>query len=99
VALELTLGALPLAEGVAEVAEALGADPHRLAATAGEDYELCACVAASSQDLLTREWDARAGLPALTWIGRVVEGPGELRFAEAGAGLTAGELSGYEHSP
>ena len=42
--IELTLAALPLAEGVAEVAAQIGADPRILAATAGEDYELCACV-------------------------------------------------------
>ena len=41
--LVLDLAALPLAPGVAEVAAALGEDPQAFAATAGEDYELCAC--------------------------------------------------------
>ena len=46
VRLELSLAALPLADGVAEVAGALGADPRAFAATAGDDYELCVCVPA-----------------------------------------------------
>ena len=45
VRIELDAAALPLAEGVAEVAAALGVDAAELAATGGEDYELCACVA------------------------------------------------------
>ena len=44
VTLELDAAALPLAEGVAEVAAALGTDPLELAATGGEDYELLVCV-------------------------------------------------------
>ena len=44
VTLELTLAALPLADGVAEVAAALGVDPRAFAATAGDDYELCVCM-------------------------------------------------------
>jgi thiamine-monophosphate kinase len=45
VRLEIDLDALPLGEGVAEVAAALGVAPWTLAAGAGEDYELCVCVA------------------------------------------------------
>ena len=44
VRIELSLSSLPLADGVAEVAGELGVDPRTFAATAGEDYELCACV-------------------------------------------------------
>ena len=33
-----------MAPGVAEVARALGTDARELAATGGEDYELCVCV-------------------------------------------------------
>ena len=44
VTLALDAAALPLAPGVREVAEALGRDPLELAATGGEDYELCACL-------------------------------------------------------
>ncbi len=94
--LELELSALPLAAGVAEVAAALGEDPASFAATAGEDYELCACVApAARASLQARFADPRSGLPALTWIGRVTgsQRPGALRFRDA-----PGPLSGYEHS-
>jgi thiamine-monophosphate kinase len=68
-----------------EVAAALGADPRELAATAGEDYELCACVAPA---------DARRAQQAagLTWIGRVAAGAG-VSFAGA-----AGPLRGFEHA-
>ena len=65
VRLTLDAAALPLASGVAEVARALGRDPAELAATGGEDFELCVCVGA----------DDRAAAEAaaeLTWIGAVV---------------------------
>src|SRR5204862_4057303 len=45
VCLELALRSLPLDDGVSEVAGELGVDPGEFAATAGEDYELCACLA------------------------------------------------------
>lgn len=75
--------ALPLAEGVAEVAAAAGRDPRELAATGGEDYELLAAIPPSAVDR------ARRAAPcALTPIGRVEEGTPELR------GLPPG---GWEH--
>jgi thiamine-monophosphate kinase len=84
VRLELELAALPLAPGVAEVAAAIGVEPAVLAATAGEDYELCACVPPA----------AVAGLAAIgiSEIGRVVAGKPAVGFSGRG------ELSGYEHS-
>jgi len=96
VAIELSLGSLPLADGVAQAAAQLGADPHAFAASAGEDYELCVCIPASSRRLAE---EAVAALTLrLTWIGRVAEGVG-VSFTDA-AKLTSGasELSGYEHS-
>ena len=42
--LEIDLDALPLAPGVADVAAAARREPAELAATGGEDYELCVCV-------------------------------------------------------
>jgi thiamine-monophosphate kinase len=98
VRLELDLTALPLADGVAEVATSLGTDPATFAATAGEDYELCACLPASARHTIEAEWPGRGGAGAdsvsLTWIGRVAEGSAAVEFAGA-----PGELSGYEHSP
>jgi thiamine-monophosphate kinase len=97
VGIQLELAALPLADGVAEVAGQLGIDPPTFAATAGEDYELCVCLPPGARALIETEWESPAARshPALSWIGRVLEGPGGLEFADA----TGGELSGYEHSP
>jgi thiamine-monophosphate kinase len=94
VRIELEAGRLPRDGGVDAVAAALGVRPEVLAATAGEDYELCACVPAAARAALEREWDAR-GLAPLTWVGEVHEA------AKAGPCLeftdVAGELSGWEH--
>ena len=43
--IEIDLAALPLAPGVAEVAEQLGVPAAELAATGGEDFELCVAMA------------------------------------------------------
>jgi thiamine-monophosphate kinase len=83
--LELTLASLPLADGVADVARALEADPGAFAATAGEDYELCVC-------LPPEALHAVDGVE-LTPVGRVLDGPAGVSFADASGGL-----SGYEHS-
>lgn len=87
VGIVLDAGALPVAPGVREVAAALGADPVELAATGGEDYELCACVPPGR-----REAAEAAGL---TWIGEVVEGPADLTWRGAAAG--AERWRGWEH--
>jgi thiamine-monophosphate kinase len=71
VRIELRLDALPVAEGVAEVASELGVDPRVLAATSGEDYELCVCL------------PARSSPSNMTWIGSVVEGPPGAVFLDA----------------
>jgi len=78
VALEIDLEALPLPDGV---------DDPRLAASGGEDYELCVCVGAGQVAA------ASAAVSDLRWVGRVVEGSGA-RFHDAGGPC---ELDGYEH--
>ena len=96
VRIELDLAALPVAAGVADVAGQLGADPATFAATAGEDYELCACVPERARAVVESDWHVTSDV-ALTWIGRVIYDPARpagLEFAGA-----TGELSGYEHSP
>ena len=96
VRIELELSALPLAAGVAEVAGQLGQDPAAFAATAGEDYELCVCLPPAARPATAAALDTEItarGLPALTWIGRVLDGPGGVSFTDV-----AEELSGYEHS-
>ncbi len=87
--LALDLDRLPLAAGVAEVAAALGAEPRAFAATAGEDYELLACVPPARAAAA----EAAAGEAGLTWIGEVTAGEPGLDLA---GGPTAG-LAGWEH--
>jgi thiamine-monophosphate kinase len=87
VALELDADALPLADGVAEVAAALGMEPAELAATAGEDYELCFCVPPEARAA------AEAAAP-VTWIGRAHDGPPRLAWRGA---ASAAAWRGYEH--
>jgi thiamine-monophosphate kinase len=89
VAIAIDLAALPLAPGVADVARQLGVDAAELAATAGEDYELCACVAPG---------DAAALGGAVTLVGRVgATAPG----AEPGVSFAGAAgprpLRGHEH--
>ncbi len=87
VRIELELSRLPVAPGAAEVATQLGQEPARFAATAGDDYELCVCVASSG--LVGPDSDR----PAITWIGRALDGVPGLALAGVDD-----ELSGYEHS-
>jgi thiamine-monophosphate kinase len=81
VAVRIELEALPLQDGVREVAAAADLDPLDLAAAGGEDYELLVALAPE------RERQARAALErlglALTVIGAADTGAGvELRSAE-----------------
>jgi thiamine-monophosphate kinase len=93
VALRIDAASLPLAKGVAEVAAAAGRDPHELAVSGGEDYEL---LAALPPQRLT-EASARLGEAAETTlapIGGVEAGAGvEIRLP--GGGLL--EAQGYDH--
>ena len=86
VCLEVDLAALPRPAGLDAVAAQLGTDPAVLAATGGEDFELCAClpdaVAAALGDDLTR-------------VGTVCEGPPGVRLL--GPGGEPVEARGFEH--
>jgi len=93
VGLQLTLAELPRDEGVDAVAAALGADPTAFAATAGEDYELCACLPASAPALLAADPELAARLGPISWIGLVRDGHVGLSFTDGDA---AG-LRGFEH--
>ncbi|HEX5924292.1 MAG TPA: thiamine-phosphate kinase [Baekduia sp.] len=92
VMLEIDLDALPVTPAVARVAAQLDILPGVLAATAGEDYELLACLPPAAAVALGA---------TVTTIGRVTEvdrahprgGPG-VRFAGAGADRP---LRGHEH--
>lgn len=94
IALELELEALPLQPGLCELCEALGQgqDPRVLAASAGDDYELCVCVPPSARHVA--EAAARSCGIDLAWVGRVRGGPPRATFA----GSDRPELRGYEHS-
>jgi thiamine-monophosphate kinase len=83
VRLRLDARALPRAPGVDAVAAALGVAAAELAATGGEDYELCACLPAA------------ADVPGLTWIGEVVAGAPGVEWLGAPPGADA--WRGYEH--
>ncbi len=93
VRLALSLPALPLAEGVSEVAAQLAREPGAFAAAAGEDYELCVCAPGAARAAIESALAASgAQAPLITWIGRVVEGEPDVEFS----GSTT-PLHGYEH--
>lgn len=81
---ELDLEAVPLAAGVADVASQLGLPGWELAATGGEDYELCACLPAGQAPPSA----------SMRVIGLIADGPPGLSTSDA-----AGErrLAGYQH--
>jgi thiamine-monophosphate kinase len=87
VTLHVDLDALPLADGVADVARRLGVPAWELAAAAGEDYELCFCVA-------REDGPAAESAAPLTWIGSVSQGPPELVLSTAGVPQT---VRGFQH--
>jgi thiamine-monophosphate kinase len=93
VRLELELARLPLAGGLAEAARELSCDPAELAATGGEDYELCTCAPPRARNVV--EAAVRQADPALriTWIGRVAQGEPGVSFLDAN-----GHLAGFEHA-
>ena len=73
VRLELDTEALPIAPETARVAATLGVSPAELAATGGEDYELCFCApdAARVETAVAVTWIGRAtiGVPGVGWRG------------------------------
>jgi thiamine-monophosphate kinase len=88
VRIALDAAALPVGEGVADVARALGCEPAELAATGGEDYELCVCVDPAGREA------AEAAAP-LTWIGEVLAGEPGIAWRGAPGGAAA--WRGFEH--
>lgn len=96
VRVRLELAALPLDRGVTEVAAELNVPGWQLAATGGEDYELCFCAAARDRERVERALGELAGGP-VTWIGEVLGG------TDAGVTLSdergnAVRIEGYEHA-
>jgi thiamine-monophosphate kinase len=96
--LRLELERLPLGERVAETCRLLARDPYELAASAGEDYELCFCAPTALREA-AEEAVAAAGATRVTWIGEVLDAAPH----GAGVSLVAGNrrevrLDGFEHS-
>jgi thiamine-monophosphate kinase len=82
--LELDAAALPVGPATRAVADAAGVPAAELAATGGEDYELCACLPAG------------VALPTgVTAVGRVVPAPAGLTWVNAPPGAEA--WRGYAH--
>lgn len=88
VRLVLDAAALPIRDATRRVAEQLGQDAAELAATGGEDYELCFCVAPESVD-------AVALAAPVAWVGVVEPGAAEVTWHNAGP--RAADWSGWEH--
>jgi thiamine-monophosphate kinase len=84
VRIEIDLDALPLADGVAEVAQQLSVPAAEVGATGGEDFELCVCVG----------YHASARITGVTWVGGVVGGKPGVAFSSGGRSRS---LAGYEH--
>jgi thiamine-monophosphate kinase len=91
VRIELALASLPLSDGVSRVASALGCDASTLAASAGEDYELCACLPEVAVRRAQAAWPSR--MAALSLVGAVREGAPAAVFTDAPR-----DLSGFEHA-
>ncbi|MDE3069175.1 MAG: thiamine-phosphate kinase [Acidobacteriota bacterium] len=94
VRLRIELSALPLAPGLESVARSAGLDALDMAASGGEDYELCICAPPDRCAPLER---ALADCPerSLTWVGEVVAGPpGASLVDRDGADRP---LRGFEH--
>ena len=87
VCLELDAAALPVAPETAAVAHALGISPGELAATGGEDYELCFCVPEAARQ-------AAEAAAAVSWIGRAAGGEPGVRWRGDPA---AARWRGYVH--
>lgn len=90
--LVIGLGELPLAAGVAEVAQAEGLDPAELAAGGGDDYELLATFEPGLRE--TAERAAESAGTTLTWLGEVRAGTGALLLDAAGHPV---RIVGFEH--
>jgi len=91
VGLRIDAAALPLADGLAELAVAAGQEPLQLAVSGGEDYELLAALPAQGLDLVRLGEAAGIGM---TRIGEVVAGEGvEIRLP---GGRTL-EPAGFDH--
>lgn len=96
VRLEIDLAALPVSAAVSEAAAQLGIPGWRLAASAGEDYELCLCMPQSRRQEAERAL-SQAGGAAITWIGQVAQASNGQTGASFRIDGEEAELQGFEH--
>ena len=90
--LRITLGSLPIAPGVAEVAGELSLPVWQLAGEGGEDYELCFCAPPEARAAIEA---ALAATVPLSWVGEVLAGePGVTLLGDRGDTV---RIEGYEH--
>jgi thiamine-monophosphate kinase len=94
VSLALQADLLPLAPGVAAVAERLGVSAAALGAAGGEDYELCFCVPPARREEI-EDALAAAGGAGVSWIGEAREGLPGARLLDGRGDVVGAE--GYEH--
>ena len=92
--LRVNLDRLPLHAGVAEISAALELAPWQLAATAGEDYELCFCAAADDKTRVEQAVSALATV-GVTWIGEVGDGAAQLTLSDERGEIPG--VEGFEH--
>jgi thiamine-monophosphate kinase len=88
----LRADALPIPDGIGEVAHWLGRDPSELAAGGGDDYELAIAIAQERVPALAA---ALAPMP-LTMVGQMVDGPERILEREDGTGTELAKL-GWDH--
>jgi thiamine-monophosphate kinase len=75
VLLELDTDALPVVSSTVEIASTLGVSAAELAATGGEDYELCFCAPEAARTAVESAADvtwiglATTGVPGVRWRG------------------------------
>jgi thiamine-monophosphate kinase len=99
VCLEIELGRLPLDEGSPGWRQGVSGreeevPDHEWAASAGEDYELCVCIAPADRGRVERIPHEADGAQ-LTWVGRVTEGPPGASFLNQHG--VQQRLEGFEH--
>jgi thiamine-monophosphate kinase len=92
VRVEIDLGALPLEEGLREIAAELEVPAWQIAAGAGEDYELCVCLDPADRERAESAL-AEAGGAGITWVGRVERAADEAATGAGGAVPDAAALA------
>jgi thiamine-monophosphate kinase len=92
--LRIDVEALPVHAGVAEVAAQLGQPAWRLAASGGEDYELCFCASPQDRERVERAL-AALGAVGVSWVGEVRAGAPGARLS--GEGSEDAGVEGFEH--